>query len=410
MQNTEDGQRVGYLREVFEGVLLDDDLRVLLPVFVAVFMLREVYTQALPLLFESLGISLAVLGVLKSLSSAVDVVLSPISGALADEGGRMTVAAVAAVAVGVLSLGYLFADTRLQLGILIVTFGVATMFLFNAVTPAVNAALDDGIEGAGWGIRDVSMYLGSGVGLAGASYVLSRTEQVSVVVALLAPVAFVVAGFIWTQTSDRSLRTALSEVDADLLGSFALRDRLSAVSDRSLLAKFCAVELFTTLGAGMSLYLLPAFATEVGIGAALYFLVYSGSRVFGAPASLAGGVLADHVPKKYLYVGNFAIEAVMLVVFGFAVDQTLFYVGIVMFVAQTTFEPGVIAYFFENFDDEEAGTIWGIKGSVSRAVQIAAPSLGGVIYAFQPRLTFLVGGVFMGVGSVVALTLPRSHA
>lgn len=277
----------------------------------------------------------------------------------------------------------------------------------NSITPAVNTALENDVEGIGWGVRDVGMYLGSAVGLAAAGGLLLRTERVELVFLLAVPILFGVSVIAWSRSSGGSIRKPVRSVESDDLFSISIRERIQSVSDRRLLYTFCVVELVTTTGIGMTMYLLPALATDLGLAATGYLFVYSASRLIGAPASLVGGVAADHLPKKRLFVANFAIEGVMLVAFAFAGGPALFLFGMALFVAQTTFEPGVVAYFFENFDDEEGGTIWGIKGSVHTVANVVAPAVGGGLYAIDPQFTVLFGGGCMLVGAGVATTLPR---
>lgn len=402
-----------YVSQVTDGVFRNEKLRVLFPAFIGIFLVSELYKQALPLYFETVGIPLAFLGVAKGVASAVQISFSPISGALADQVDRMRMAAVAAVGMGISLAAFTLRPGPLVVGSLIVVTAVASLVLNNAITPAVNAALEEGVEGIGWGVRDVGMYAGSAIGLAVGGVILSRTNRVEFVFLLTLPVLLTVGIIAWTRSSGGSFEVKLGELDigsALNLGNalnFGIREQIRSVSNRRLLYSFCVVELATTAGMGMTMFLLPALATNLGLAASGYLFVYSASRLIGAPASLVGGIAADHLPKKWLFVANFAIEGVMLVAFAFAGGPALFLFGMALFVVQTTFEPGVVAYFFENFDDEEGGTIWGIKGSVHKMANVVAPVVGGGLYAIDPQFTFLVGGGFMFVGAAVATTLPR---
>ncbi|MFB6077049.1 MAG: hypothetical protein ABEK12_02880, partial [Candidatus Nanohaloarchaea archaeon] len=78
-----------------------------------------------------------------------------------------------------------------------------------------------------------------------------------------------------------------------------------------------------------------------------------------------------------------------------------------LFVLQTGFEPAVLAYFFDQFDESESGRAWGIDGTVERGAGLVAPALGGFIYAMDPHLPFVAGTVLVAAGTLLALTLPR---
>lgn len=396
-----------YVERVADGVLRNRRLRALFPAFVGVFLVGELYQQALPLYFRAVGIPLSVLGVAKGVANAVEIGVSPVAGALADRADRMEVAALAAVGMGVALAAFALRPGRLAVAGLVVLVAVASLLLNNAITPAVNAALDDGVEGIGWGVRDVGMYAGSAVGLAAAGGLLARTERVEAVFLLALPVLVGVAALASRRSEGGSLRAALAGVEPGELLSLGVREQVRSVSNRRLLYAFCAVELATTAGMGMTMFLLPALATDLGLAASGYLFVYSASHLVGAPASVVGGVAADHLPRKWLFVANYAVEGAMLIAFALADGPAVLLVGMGLFVVQTTFEPGVVAYFFENFDDEEGGIIWGVKGSVHKVANVAAPVAGGALYAADPQATFLVGGGLVFVGAGVATTLPR---
>lgn len=402
-----DTGRVGtYLDQVRRDVLQNRTLRNLLPAFVGVFLVSELYKQALPLYFEAAGISLAFLGILMAIANAVEIGASPIAGALADQIDRMRIAAWSGGLSAIVLAMFLVRPGIIGISFIVVFTTLSLLFLNNSITPAINAALEDGVDGIGWGIRDFSMYVGSAIGLAGASWLLAHTDRVELVFLFAVPILVAIAVLSWHRTDDSaSMRSQLREIHVSR-GS-DIREQFASVSDRRLLYLFCLVEFTTTAGMSLSMFLLPVLATDLGLAASGYLLVYSMSRLIGAPASLVGGVITDHIPKKWLFVGNYAVEGLMLLIFAVAGGSVLFLIGMALFVAQTTFEPGVLAYFFENFTDEEGGTIWGIKGSVSKAASVVAPPIGGSLFVIDPALPFLLGSGLLLAGAVIATRLPR---
>lgn len=396
-----------YVARVEDDVVRNDRLRALLPAFVGAFLVGELYAQALPLYFRAVGIPLSFLGVAKGAANAAEIAASPVAGTLADRFDRMRIAAGSAAVGSAALAAFALRPGRVAVAALVVVIAVALLVLNNSITPAVNAALDEGVEGIGWGVRDVGMYVGSAAGLAAAGALLARTERVEAPFLLAVPVLLGVGAIARRRGTGGSLRAALSGVELRDLFGVGVREQVRSVSDRRLLYGFCLVELLTTAGMGMTMFLLPALATDLGLAASGYLFVYSGSRLVGAPASLVGGVAADHAPKKWLFVANYAVEGAMLVAFAVADGAALFLAGMGLFVLQTTFEPGVVAYFFERFGDEEGGTVWGVKGSVNKVANVVAPVVGGALYAVDPHLAFLVGGGLLFAGAGVATTLPR---
>jgi MFS family permease len=399
------------------AVLRDGDLRAYYLAFAALALVWEVYGRALPLLFEQVGLSLALLGFARAGGSVLALVAEPVSGLFADRVDRAAMAAVAGGVLGVL-LGLLgVARTAPVLVALVALAPPVRQFVTNAVTPAVDAAADDGGEGLAWGVRDVGLYGGSALGAAAAGGALAATGDVGASFLPLFAVLVVVSVLLWRR---RDLEHSAGDVLATVREALAGVDPLGAfrdVSDWSVLARFCAVELFAVLGAGTSLFLLPAYAVEVGVPVDAVLFVFAAYNLLAAPVSLYGGVLADRRSRKWLYVGNYAVEAAMLLGFALAagvpvvgagptVGVALFAVGLALYVAQTAFEPAVLAYFFDQFDDEEAGRAWSVEGSVAKAAGVVAPAAGGVLYGVAPRLPFLVGGVTMAVAALVAVGLP----
>jgi len=199
--------------------------------------------------------------------------------------------------------------------------------------------------------------------------------------------------------SPGDLRTALGDV--------APVDDFREISNWNVLGRFCVIEAFASLGGGMTLFLLPAFAADVGVPVGAVLFVFSASHLLSAPMSLVGGGLADRYSRKWLYVGSYASSTAMLLTFGVAGGVPLFAVGMAVFVGKTAFAPAVTSYFFDQFDEDESGRAWSVEGMVAKAAGIVAPGVGGFLYGIDPRSTFLVGGVLMGVAAAVAVTLPE---
>lgn len=394
-------------RRVGAELLGNPELRTLYFVYFALFAVAEVYYQAVPLYFDALGISTAVLGLAWSVATGVEVAVSPATGVVSDRYDRFAVAIAATVVLGVTFAAFTAVSSALALVALMGAVSAGRLLLSNAITPAVDEAFEEGFEGIGWGVRDVFIYGGSAVGLGLGGSVVAWTAGIAPVFGSLAAVLLVVALVLWWRRRPSPCGGGVRGVvrdattDPDPLGPWR------EISDWGVLARVLAVDGLVGLGTGMSLFLLPVFATDVGLSAAGFLFVFGGSHVVAAPLSVLGGALADRYSRKWLYVGNAVAEAAMLLTFGLTRDPAFFLVGIGLFVAQTAFEPAVIAYFFDLFDDEESGRAWSVDGMVSRTAGIVGPLAGGTLYAINPRATFLVGGGVTALGAAVALTLPE---
>jgi MFS family permease len=408
------------VRSVAAPLVGDRELRAYCLVFAVVWFAGEAYTQALPLYFQELGISLAVLGVARSAGSIANLLTAVPVGLLADRVDRATIAAVACASFGVLLAALPVARTSVLVGAAVVAVALARQFVGSSVTPAISEAVDSDRAGLGWGLRDVGIYGGSAAGLVVASAVTTQAGSVSVAFLPGGVVALLAAVVLWTRVADHTIprsprpREWVGSLRDALAGVSPLED-VRAVSNLRVLGLFCVVEAFVTAAGGLSLFLLPAYAADAGFAPAVVLGLFAASNLLGAPLSLVGDVLTDRYSRKWLYVGNYATETLMLGVFaaagtGFGVPtvgaRPLFALGLALFVVQTAFEPAVLAYFFDQFADGEAGRAWSVEGVVARATGILAPAAGGALYTVDPRLVFLTATALMGAGTAVALVLP----
>lgn len=418
-------------RAALADVAGDPELRAYYAAFLGLFAVVELYERAVPLLAADVGISAATLGVGFGVARAAEIVVSPATGVVADARDRAAVAAVAAVALAAALALFPRVSGVTTLVPLMASVAVARLFLTNSVTPAISAALSDGREGLGWAVRDVGLYAGSALGLAAGGALVARFGVASVF-PIAAPVALGVAAVVrrasdrgwptllppraWVPTLRAALRRVAAAATATSLPS-PVRSTAASLPRPHLLARFCAVEAAVSLGGGMSLFLLPVLALEVGLRGETFLALFAGASVAAAPLSVVGGVAADRRSRKRLYVANYAAETLMLLAFGvaggaaiFRVDsQVLFLAGIALFVVQTAFEPAVLAYFFDQFPDERAATAWSVEGMVSKTAGVVAPVVGGVLFDVTPGLPFLAGAGLLAVGTRVALTLPRGE-
>jgi MFS family permease len=445
--------------------LWDPHVRTLLVAFGALFFVTELYTAALPLLFDTVGLSAAAFGLARSVAAGVETAGSAWLGALADDHGRVRVALVACLAVAVALVGFAVAGSLPTLVGLVVVVAVGRLGVTNAITPAVSAAFDDGEDaadddddnaGVGWGLRDVVLYGGSALGLAVGGR-LTALSDVRAVFPALAVVVLGLAALLWRrvdedgddeESGDRDdeesgdgddSRSTTEEQRGDVEPTAGtetveaaestsewsrtrrtvswVRSRLGAAVapfrdlPRPWVFARIAVVTFTAEAGGAALAFLPLLAVDTGGSAAGFLAVYGAAHLLAAPLSVVGGVLADRLSRKRLYVINFLTEAAMLAAFAgtalAGVETVAFVAGLALFVLQTAFEPAVLAYFFGVFPESERGRVWGVDGTVARAAGLLSPVLLGWLYGIDPQLPFLLGAGLVATGTVVATTLPN---
>lgn len=384
----------------------DSEIRMLFLAYFGLFVVTDAFQQAVPLYFDALGISSSALGVGLAVANAAEALLSPVAGVLSDRHDRLMIAFICGIGLAVLLAIFGFVTGPVQLIVLLVGISGFKLLFSNSIAPAFNEALDDEGDGFGWGVRDVSIYLGGAVGLAFGGIAVSLTNSVATVFFLLSLVLVPVSLGLYHRGDSSVMRDINHSRLFASITDLELLDAYRGVSSWSLLGRFLVIEMLVGIGMGMSLVFLPVFATEVATTPEGFLLVFSLSSVFAAPMSLLGGILTDRYSRKWLYVANFATETVMLAAFAVTQDFMFLIIGIGMYVIQTTFEPAVVSYFFDQFDEEEGGRVWSIKGTIAKTTGIVGPALGGVIYATSPHGLFTLGAIFTGLGTIAALTLP----
>lgn len=373
----------------------------------------EAYHRALPLFVRSVGIPVAVLGLAESLAAGAQAVASTPLGILADRVDRATLAGVGALALAVLLglFGLIGSGSALWLVVLVVLIAVVRLAASNSLTPLVEATLGER-SGLGWGFYGAAVYLGGAIGLAIASLVIGETLAWDIQSVFLVVVPALCLGVVvlWRVHSpslsigairpQASTDTPLPQ-RPDIIGAFRNVSR-----PRALLG-LCLADALVTTGTAGSLFLLPLLAVDLGVSAETFLLGFGASLLAGAGLSLIGGMLADRVHSKRIYVANFVAEVAMLTAFAFAGGAPLFAIGVALYTIQTAFESGYIDYLFSLFEEEETGRVWGLNGTVSKTAATLGPAGGGLLYGIDPHLPFAAGALLVGLGTVVAAGMPR---
>lgn len=391
------------IRDATVRMVGDPDLRVLYVAFAGIWFANDLYAQLVPLLFAELRIPSTVLGVAWSAVAVVEVAFSPLTGVVADEYDRMSVGAITCFVLTALYAAFLLVGTVAAVVGLMLLVGAVRLLFGNTVTAAISETLSDEIAGIGWGLRDGFIYLGSALGLATGGAIVALTGDVQTVFVALAPVTFLVGVFLWVRGTLTLPDVSLADFRSVSVPS--VLEPVREISDWGVLRKFLVVKVFVGFGVGGTMFLLPVFAVDVGIGASGFLAIFAASHLVGIVMSVLGGVVANVFSRKYLYVANFAVEGAMLLAFAATSNVLFFGIGMSLFVVQTLFEPAVVSFFFEQFDDEEAGRAWSVDGFVSKGVVIVAPAVGGAVYAVDPHLTFAAGGVLTLLAAAVATTI-----
>lgn len=382
----------------------DSDLQVLYIAFAGIWFANDLYAQLVPLLFTQLNIPSTILGISWSVVAIIQVTFSPLTGIIADEYDRMSVGAIACFGLAVLYTLFFVADSAIVIIIIMAFVGAFRLLVGNTATATISEALPDQISGIGWGLRDAFIYFGSAVGLATGGVLVGFYDDIRFAfLALIPSMIFVGALFAVRGSMTPSFTISISDIQFNLVSDIV--DPIREISNWGILRKFIVVKIFVGFGMGGTMFLLPVFAVDIGINASDFLVIFAASHFIGILMSLIGGIAANIVSRKSLYVANFVVEAIMLLTFAITTNILFFGIAMSLFIIQTIFEPAVIGFFFDQFDEEEAGRAWSVDGLVSKGVSIIAPAVGGAVYAANPRLAFAGGGILTALAAIVAATI-----
>ncbi|MFC7176215.1 MFS transporter [Halosegnis marinus] len=392
------------IRDAFLAVARDRERAGLLVAYLLLFVVVDAYGQLLPLYYRELGVSVAALGVAKSVGNGVEAVASGPVGVLADETDRAAIAVVAGGALAVVLAAFPFAGGALALGALVVAFAAARLVFNTAATPLLSASFETGAEGSAGpsatppstsAARSASPGPGCSSPASATGRRSSRSCRRSSPSSPCSPspTGRRSAGRSrFRRSRARAPRRRPRGVEAGCPRPLPRREAVRRPRD--------------------GVVLLPAPRPGRGPGGGRGNVPARVRRGEGRRGRLhpPRGLATDRVSRKALYVGNFAIEAVMLAALALADSPALLFVAVGLYVLQTTFEPAVLAFFFDQFDEEESGRAWGISGVVARGTGVVAPAVGGYLYRVSPSLAFGLGAAAMVAATAAALTLPGDPA
>lgn len=393
----------------------------LLRITLADFILRAGYqmgkTPLLPILAASLGAGDLLLGMIVSVSTLTGMLTKPIFGLLSDRQGRKRWIVLGTLLFAGVPFLYRFVDTSEQLVALRLLHGTATA-IFGPVTVAYVAERGGRrkAERLGWfGVARSGGYVVGPVA-AGMLLLWNNPADVFTVIGLISLLALIPV-LLLDETEHHRPQTA----DGAPRSTQQIA-RNPQPATRSLLriphSVLSVPSVWLSGGMEATVYVatyaikafLPVYALSAGYNTAqigLFFGVQEGVHLLLKPAAGRIGDRMGYLGAIALGMGGLAALLPLLTV----VDQGWMLLGMAACfgACQSIIFPATVALVADQIEPEHLGAGLGFVGTLDNMGKVAGPVLGGLLIAGlgYTRMLWLLSGLLLAGGVVVALVLPR---
>jgi MFS family permease len=378
--------------------------------YVAVFVATmgiSMVSPLLPVYARDLGASGVWLGLTFSIFAIVQTFVGPFSGRLSDRYGRKPFIAAGLIVYMIAALGYLTAQSFVQVLAFRAFSGLGTSLVFSVARAYVGDLTPRGHEGRWAGVFATADIIGFGTGplVAGAFRQLLGFHSVFVAMAvLMATSAMIVMIFLPSRASQQRQRLSRAASETSIGFRAALRDRLVI----ALLAN----QTLISLGSGASFsFLALRLEDDLHVAPLLIGLAFATQDLTGGFAQPFFGRLADRRNRSALVAIGLAANGALL--FTLALAQSYGLVVAILFgMGATGALSGVSAGAIQVVAGRRVGmgTLLGLS-SAGNGLGIVTGSLSGgvLIDLFDIRAAFVFGGIVIVAGSLVFLALARGQ-
>ena len=396
-------QRVG------AGTLAPVRSRAFIALYIAVFVATmgiSMVSPLLPVYAKELGASEIWLGLTFSAFAVPQALFGPFAGRLSDRYGRKPFIVVGLLIYMTAALGYLTAQSFIQVIAFRVFSGFGTSLVFSVARAYVGDLTPRGQEGRWLGVFATADIVGFGTGplIAGTLREFIGFHSVFVAMAsLLGISAFIL--LLWLPRHS-AIEIGRRAPGAPRHSSPSFR---TALSDRLVLAVTTHQGLLSlSTGASFSFLALrlenDLHASPFAIGVA-----FSMQDLTGGCAQPLFGRLADRFSRRLLVAIGLALNGVLLIYLGFAPEYGLV-VLLLFFMGASGALSAVASGALQVVAGRRVGmgTVLGIGSAANGAGIVVGSVVGGVLVrAFDISAAFVLGGSLMASGALLFLGLTR---
>ena len=357
----------------------------------------------LPVYAEELGATGIWIGLTFSIFAVTQTIFGPFVGRWSDRYGRKPFIVAGLLLYFVAALGYLTAETFVQVMVFRALSGVGTSMIFSVARAYIGDMVPPGHEGRWFGLFQTADIVGFGIGPLIAGVLRSATGFDSVFIAmacLMASSAAIVATLLPRHGRDQRLPVGLERVK-DLSFAIAMRDRLvTAVTLNMALVSL-------SFGATFSFIAVKLEAIDVGpvlIGVA--FAMESLSSGISQPFL---GFLVDRYDRRLIVACGLTISASVLVGVGLVNNLApviVLLLGLGLGNALASVAGGALQIVAGR--RVGMGTVIGLGSAGNGAGIVVGSVIGGIFVDwFNLDATFFFGGAAMLAGVPLFLYLTR---
>ncbi len=386
--------------------------RPFIALYIAVFVATmgiSMVSPLLPVYAQELGASEVWLGLTFSAFAIPQAIFGPFAGRLSDRYGRKPFIIAGLCIYIIAALGYLTAQSFIQVIAFRVFSGFGTSLIFSVARAYVGDMTPKGHEGRWLGVFATADIVGFGTGplLAGVLRQVVGFHSVFVAMAaLLTASAFILV--IWLpRHSPLEVRQRSGEVKRP--GKITFHQ---ALSDRLVLAVTAHQGLLSlSLGASFS-FLALRLEDDLLVNPVLIGLAFATQDITGGCAQPIFGRLADRYSRRLLVAVGLGLNGMLLALVGFAPSYLLVIVLLFSMGAASALS-AVAAAALQVVAGRRVGmgTVLGLNSAANGAGVVVGSVVGGLlVQQFNISAAFVLGGGLMTAGVPVFLTLTRGVA
>ena len=348
----------------------------------------------LPVYAEELGATGIWIGLTFASFAVTQTIFGPFAGRWSDRYGRKPFIVAGLLFYLVAALGYLTAESFVQVIAFRTISGIGTSFIFSVARAYIGDMVPEGHEGRWFGVFATGDIIGFGIGPVFAGVIRGTLgfDAVFVAMAALMASSAVIVGLLLPRISPEQRQQAFAKRGLEMSFGAALRNRLVIAVSLTMLV--------TSLSFGSTFSFLAVKLEDLGTGPVLIGLTFSMESFASALLQPFTGRLADRVNRRVLVVIGITVTALMLALVGAAshvvpIMALLVGMGIgqsFSFVASSAMQ--VVAGRRVGM-----GTVIGL-GSAGNGAGIIAGALfaGFIVDAYSLDAAFYFGGAAMLVG------------
>ena len=246
----------------------------------------------LPLYAEDLGASGIWIGIIFSGFAVSATIVTPIAGRLSDRRGRKLFLFIGLLSTSIVSLGYIWADSALQLTLVRLIHGAVSSIIMPVAQAYVGDISPEKEEGKWMGYLNAAFFTGLGTGpfIGG---VLS--DHLGMSAAFFAMGSLNLLAFL-------IVASLLPEIKPKKMASHTYAS-YKAVSTSSMVRGLFSFRLFLSIGMASFVAFLPIFAAaSIGLSKTLIGVLVAVNILVMSLVGLYGGIIADRLNRRALVI------------------------------------------------------------------------------------------------------------